>query len=554
MSRRSIITVVAALAVSALPALGWGSADAQSGRRLLLMSGSSKFNGPGYPGFLPLATSTFAITNLFLQSNTFTNASWGKAGLAGPSAPTVTANNCVDPNGGTTGTTVAFPAVGSPNQYSIIYQQTSATLNFPYTADIYIKNISGGNTLWMSEQLTGTPGTFTRTQITTSASWQRASLSWISQPASVYVELGVDTRDTGQSAQPAQTVCIWNAQLTDTLYDWPYIATTTVAVTQNQVTPLPAGVAFRDFSSLKQYSGNPVLPQNTGAYNAGGTTNDYFSGSIKLGSTYYAASSGTAAGFTFDNIVLNSGSNILTMADMGSGTNPIMTATPNAWNNSFLLQGTIVPINGQYNLYYSAKDNAGNAGVGVAMATAITGPYTNYSGNPLIKTTTGSVMYQSEPCVITIGNSLYMYTAYNSGNGSPTILFYTSPVTDGINWTFGGFALYPGIAGVDWSGTYGFNDPRVFKNKHGFYEMVYTVNVTGGQFSQSLGYAVSSDGIRFFPYQPSALLAPSTTLLPGTNYPGDGVFFEDGTNFYITYDVTNGSTVATANGLVMPDH
>lgn len=41
MRARTFITVIAALAVSALLALGWGSADAQSGRRLLLMSGGA---------------------------------------------------------------------------------------------------------------------------------------------------------------------------------------------------------------------------------------------------------------------------------------------------------------------------------------------------------------------------------------------------------------------------------------------------------------------------------------------------------------------------------
>jgi len=75
--------------------------------------------------------------------------------------------------------------------------------------------------------------------------------------------------------------------------------------------PIPAGTAFRDFSSLLPYSGNPIIPQNTAAYNVNGVTNSYFDKLNVVASTYYATGSGDASGGLWNSLILYSSTGIL---------------------------------------------------------------------------------------------------------------------------------------------------------------------------------------------------------------------------------------------------
>lgn len=543
--------LAAVLCATLLLAQG-GDTDARS--LVPVPLGSAGFHGPGSKGFLSLAASTFAIANILKQSNSFTTTPWSAAG-SGAVAPTVTANNQTAPDGTTTASTVAFPAVGG-GQFSLLLQLTTSLATLPYTADIYVRGAVGGETLWLSSTATGVAGSYTRTAMVLTTGWQRIPLSWINKAAAQFLEIGVDTRDTGQAAQAAQTIYICNAQLVQSSYEWPYVATTTAAVTQNQVTPLPPGIAFRDFSPLRPVAGNPVLAQNSGTYNANGTTTDYFNRSIKIGSAYYAMSSGDVSGGTWNNIILNSGTGPLTMADVGSGTNPILSHTAAAWDDHYLLHAKLVPVGAQFYLYYSAMDSTGKSGIGVAISSSITGPYTKYVSNPIIKVTSGNIAFASLPHVITIGNQLVMYTAVNNNSGN-VILIYTSPVADGLVWTFAGIALNPAIPSVDWEsgvGTLsGTIDPFVFLNSHGYYEMAYTGFFSSPQ-AQQLGYAISLDGFKWFKYNPAAIVVPNSVQSGATQiYVGDPVFDQDGTKFTVLFDSANGTNSANALASQMAD-
>ena len=109
---------------------------------------------------------------------------------------------------------------------------------------------------------------FQRTKIVTTTSWQRVPVSWTPLGgAQYYLEVGVDLRDGSQTAQPAQTVYIWGAQMIQDVSERTYIPTTSAAATQGQTYSCPSPIQFRDFSSLANYSGNPVIPQNAGLDN-----------------------------------------------------------------------------------------------------------------------------------------------------------------------------------------------------------------------------------------------------------------------------------------------
>jgi len=57
------------------------------------------------------------------------------------------------------------------------------------------------------------------------------------------------------------------------------------------------------------------------------------------------------------------------------------------------------------------------------------------------------------------------------------VVYWTSPVADGLTWTFGGIALLPS-GSADWDNAFFVIDPFVFKNSHGFYEMAFTAETT----------------------------------------------------------------------------
>jgi len=109
------------------------------------------------------------------------------------------------------------------------------------------------------------------------------------------------------------------------------------------------------------------------------------------------------------------------------------------------------------------------------------------------------------PSIITIGAQLVMYTSIINNNGN-MVVYWTSPVADGLTWTFGGIALLPS-GSADWDNAFFVIDPFVFKNSHGFYEMAFTAETTGPS-AQKVGYAISADGFFLVPIQHHANSCP----------------------------------------------
>jgi len=509
---------------------------------------------PGATGFLSTCTGTSSITNALLQSQTFAAAVWTKDHAGNAAAPAVAANSAMAPDGTRTASTLALPAVSSAASASFIAQATASFADWPYMADIYVKGAAGGEVLWIAASATGAPGSFSETKVVATPSWRRVALPWKNKTAGQKIEIGVDLRDGAQSAQRAQSVFLWGAQLVQGTYsEWSYIPTTTAAVAGLQTVNCPAHVAFRDFSALTEYSGNPIIPQDSAAYNAGGVSGPYMRAWSAIDGVYYGLANCTPSGQyrgRWPTQCLYYGS--LTNWTNYAG-NPVIAATPGAWDDHYLLHGTISPNCrlAAWCYYYSAMDAGNNSRIGIATSPDLRN-WTKYRGNPL-SISAYKASEPSLPTMIQIGNLLYMYTSVHNNDGT-WIAIWTSRVTDGIKWTYAGAALNQPVPGDwDFANFYSYLDPFVFRNRHGFYEMAYTTLFNGATV-QSVGYAVSADGLTWFKYGHAPILTQFTKGYGGITHVGDAVMVEDGTTFSMLYNYDDG--VSRSNGMLsqMPDY
>jgi hypothetical protein len=502
-------------------------------------------NPVGALGFQQYCSSTFPITNLLLQSQSFTTSPWAVNGAGGSSAPTVTANSTVAPDGATTASTLALASVSGAGAGSYLYQPiTGLSGGHPITEQIWVKGAAGGETIWLSVSPDGSGTLFARQKIVATTNWMRYTFTWYPVSGVQYLEAGVDLRDGSQSAQAGQSVYIWGAQAATGQRGWPYILTTTAAVTANIPQDCPPGVAFRDFGQLAANPGNPITSQNTGAYNSGGVSNPYVRSWSKIGGTYYGianciASGAPRAAFQW-NQCLYTGSGPLNWTDTGAG-NPIISNTLGSWDDHYLLHGAWSPTCSvaTYCYYYSAMDSGNNSAIGLAT-----------SSNGVTWAKVGSVitnpLLPSLPTLIQVGSTLRMFTAINNNSGT-VVAHWTSATSDGLTWAYNGEALYTPTA-LDWDNGGGYIDSFVIRNKHGFFEMAYTsmpANV-------KIGLAVSADTINWWKYQAAPIISNQSKFYPGTLYLGDIVFFEDNTQFYVTANYDDGTTTSNGIGGIIP--
>lgn len=503
---------------------------------------------PGSPGFLPTTGVTNNITNLALQSQALATTPWTPVGVTAV-APTVTNNAAVAPDSTTTATGITMPTVVVTGSRSFVYQQFDGlTAPGPYTCSGYAKGAVGNEDFWMvtSNQF------FTGVHIHTTTAWQRFQFTWVNQTSTNYLEIGTDLVDPHQSMTNAQTIYLWGVQCVVGQYPGFYIPTTTVAVTASQTTPLPANIAFRDFTTLTAFSSGAAITSPSGStYKATGVAAPRVRTSGKIGATYYAPLACNSLAGTWNGICIYNSTNLTAWTDPGATINAAITNTASTWKDHYLLHPTLSPSCSidTYCLYYSATTSGGNhPSIGLAHSADMQ-HWTDYGSNPVINDTTAGALGQLTqnmlPSVIQIGSTLYLYAATGCvANCSNFIVYWTSPASDGINWTYGGVALSPPGSG-DWNVGKGIIDPMVFQNSHGFYEMVYTSN---GNFPngnlQQIGYAISADGVNFYNYQAAPLLKTGTTAFPGTlpvviTYIGDALLYSDGTTFYVYSDAAD---------------
>jgi hypothetical protein len=229
-------------------------------------------------------SSAVAEQNLFIYSQDFTNAAWSRSILA----PTVTGNATIAPDGTTTASQIVYPAVSLANSYSIVFQNPTQTNGQAYTDSMYLKGSVGDEVIYLMWTTNGV--TFVKTTCTLTTSWQRFVLPYTAGTSGNYVQIGVDLRDTTQTAKSAQTIYAWGAQLEQRSSATAYNATTTTALTNyiptlqtfainapridyDPVTRTPLGLLIEQSSTnLITYS-QTIDTTNWTAYNSGnGTT------------------------------------------------------------------------------------------------------------------------------------------------------------------------------------------------------------------------------------------------------------------------------------------
>ena len=209
-----------------------------------LPSGIVDFTGPNYswasfgPGIvtptLDLVANPTPNTNLCLQSQALATSPWNVGGST--TAPTITNNAAVAPDGTSTATQGNFAAISGSNQYSYVYQSFTGTAA-SYTLSLWIRTVSGTGTFYIGISNSSTTEYHTACNVTTT--WQKFTVTGTLTAASWVIVLGPDGYSfTGQpTSQPALNCYIWGAQVeqssTPSTYSPTTITTTAVHMISN---------------------------------------------------------------------------------------------------------------------------------------------------------------------------------------------------------------------------------------------------------------------------------------------------------------------------------
>jgi hypothetical protein len=160
--------------------------------------------------------------NLVTYSEQFNNAAWILGNNVG--AATITANNATAPNGTLTADKIVFPSVGSPSQWSLVFQPFTSIAS-AYNGSFYIKGELGTEIVWISFTKDGV--NYQRQICNLTTEWQRFNISATLTAGADNFQIGVDTRDSSQTARPSQTIYLWGGQLVEGSSAKDYLKTET---------------------------------------------------------------------------------------------------------------------------------------------------------------------------------------------------------------------------------------------------------------------------------------------------------------------------------------
>ncbi len=142
---------------------------------------------------------------------------------------------------------------------------------------------------------------------------------------------------------------------------------------------------------------------------------------IKIGSVYYLYYRCDTCGVGAQINVMSTTDGV-TFTELG----PVLTKSSSGWDSIEVISPSVLYDGGTYYLYYEGASSTGRA-IGVATSSSPTGPFTKYSGNPIL---TPSVSWEGSivgtPAIAKIGVSYFLFYHGNNGQRDQGGVAYSS--------------------------------------------------------------------------------------------------------------------------------
>lgn len=207
-----------------------------------------------------------ARVNLLTKSEDLTDSVWVKGG-SGATPPVVTARPVSPTNPQLAADKVVFPAVSGASVFSLVYQSLTQTTGTPSVQSVTLKGDVGGEVVWIMWTPNG--GTFSRTQCVLTTTLQTFTAPYTTTTTGTqYFQIGVDLRDTSQTAKPAQTIYVGTTQ----------VETGSVATTYQRINTATDYNAI-GFPTYDKFNGTQSSLSSAGG--GGATTGFFWCGAVK---------------------------------------------------------------------------------------------------------------------------------------------------------------------------------------------------------------------------------------------------------------------------------
>lgn len=264
--------------------------------------------------------------NLLSYSEQFDDAYWEKTTLGTASAPVVTQNAGVAPDGTTTAEQIDFSCGNTVSDRSILRKVFTISNTTAYAGTVYIKAATAGDvgkTVRFRTENVGPVVTVTLT-----SAWQRVASNGTS--TSTTCSWYVETRGT-LTSQTA-SVLLWGAQFEAGAFETSYIPTTSAALTRNADVATMTGTNFSDWYNASEGAfyvkgstyKNDQSPARVFALVKSGSTSGYMSMKVRPS---------TLPGFT---VVNDAGASVVELSGSALASNAYASVVASYKTDSFL--------------------------------------------------------------------------------------------------------------------------------------------------------------------------------------------------------------------------